>query len=164
MLSGKEGKLDFDHHLLFRPSSWRDKISAHWENLFFHRPKRTFRFCKIGFRNYIFLVDKWLLVFVLFCCNTLSNFNLLSFKLKLSSSLERCLQGKNYSMYGFEIAQPLRCSDSAYNLQRCNCNCELTNFGRSVLDNNKNSKYKKCFISRCWPQTLLIILGGFTAL
>ena len=33
--------------------------------------------------------------------------HILVFKLKHSSSCERCLLGKNYSMYGLGIAQPL---------------------------------------------------------
>ena len=88
-------------------------------------PKRTFpsNFVKLVSKIlYLFLAEKngrLLLFVVAIFWPILAYF---FFKLKLSSSWERCFQGKNYTMHGLEIAQPLRYPDSADlpNLQRCN--------------------------------------------
>ena len=68
-------------------------------------PNRTFRsdFAKLGSEIlYLFPPKNGR---VCFCCNfTLSDFDILFFKLKLSTSWERCCQGKNYSV----LSQPDR--------------------------------------------------------
>ena len=122
--------------LRFWPTSWRDRIfclvasdSARRDDHFQKKicPKRTFpsNFVKLVSKIlYLFLAEKMvvcccLLFVVAIFCPILAYF---FFKLKLSSSWERCFQGKNYTMHGLEIAQPLRYPDSADlpNLQRCN--------------------------------------------
>ena len=68
-----------------------------------------------------FWQKKW--SFVLFvCCNTLSDFGLLFFKLKHLSSWERCFKGKYYLIYSLGIAQPRKYSYSAdlLDIQKCN--------------------------------------------
>ena len=121
--------------LRFWPISWRDRIfclvasdSARREDHFQKKicPKRTFpsNFVKLVSKIlYLFLAEKMvvccLFVVVAIFCPILAYF---FFKLKHSSSWERCFQGKNYTMHGLGIAQPLRYPDSADlpNLQRCN--------------------------------------------
>ena len=126
--------------LRFWPTCLRDRIfclvasdSARQEDHFQKKicPKRTFpsNFVKLVSKIlYLFLAEKMvvccclLLFVVVVCCCLLQLCPILAyffFKLKLSSSWERCFQGKNYTMHGLGIAQPLRYPDSA-DLQRCN--------------------------------------------
>ena len=71
-------------------------------------PNRTFRsgFAKLGSEIlYLFLPKNGRVCFLFFCCNfTLSDFDILFFKLKLSTSWEKFCQGKNYSV----LSQPAR--------------------------------------------------------
>ena len=110
--------------LRFWPTSCRDRIfcliasdSARREDHFQKKicPKRTFpsNFVKLVSKIlYLFLAEKMVvcccLLFVVCCLllfvAILSDFGLLFFKLKHSSSWERCFQGKNYTMYGLGIA------------------------------------------------------------
>ena len=112
--------------LRFLPTSWKDTTfclvaicSACREGHFQKKIVQNgslFRFCKIDPRNTLFIFGREKMVV---CCQTLSDFDLLFFKKKLSSSWERICLCEKCSMSGLGTVQPLGCSEFA-ELQRCN--------------------------------------------
>ena len=96
----ERGKFDFDHHFAFLTIFLKKVELSAWRNIFrlVERiilkicPKRSFHseFVKLGSEiGTLFIFGRKIVVFCLFCCNFVW-FWLTFFKLKLSSSWERC--------------------------------------------------------------------------
>ena len=115
-MKSERGKFDFDHHFAFFTNFLKYItfcLVASMRGLFSNKncPKRIFPSDFVKFCSeilYLFLAEKWSVCFVA----TLSDFGL--FFLLIEELIElRKMKGKNYSMYGLGIAQPLRYSYSA---------------------------------------------------